>query len=563
MIKIKSIYIAIVITIALVGLFGIFLNTKHADALSAKDENCYKYAKPGPELDCCLSHTSQNFEECFNEPAPAPVPEPEPQPIVEPTPSADVDLNAPQETEETPEKQAVNKKLIGILDPLWGGLARPFDEMVLQLPQVMIGKPHDQNGKEIPLEDLKDWKNKAPIVKLEIPIDKLEKGKSVVANLPEGLPIKEIVFPANESIENTTVDVTITKDTPNLLKAAEKGGGPIDEVKNIKPPDLKKYNLGGYVSIKARQVDKETHPFKNVLFEILPDYFNGLYRVTKMIRFQSKFESWFDLPSVKKDTNCAEGNCEVISWSPGTSYFALVTEKSSASKFTSYLIPGIYYLGGFILLLIAFVLVIILAKKSAGKTAGIVIIICLSLFTIGGCASSVISFFPNPKTVVKPLKHLVTLKTTLGDIQFETFDVDAPKSVSNFITLAESGFYDDNIFHRVVKNFLIQSGDPSGKGNGGPGYIFSEQPNSETKSYQEGSKRGTVALSNEGLWNTNGSQFFIMLIDDNSLRDNYTIIGKVVSGSEVMDKIGNLSTGEGDRPIDPPRIQSVIVEEVK
>lgn len=160
---------------------------------------------------------------------------------------------------------------------------------------------------------------------------------------------------------------------------------------------------------------------------------------------------------------------------------------------------------------------------------------------------------------IQTTKHLITLKTTLGDIQFETYDSDAPKTVNNFITLAQKGFYDNVIFHRIIPGFMIQGGDPTGTGRGGPGYTFEDELDPRTPSYQAGYKRGVVAMANAGP-NTNGSQFFIMLADY-PLPNNYTIFGKVVKGQETVDAIGSLERDQNDRPLNPPKILSVIVEE--
>ncbi len=155
------------------------------------------------------------------------------------------------------------------------------------------------------------------------------------------------------------------------------------------------------------------------------------------------------------------------------------------------------------------------------------------------------------------VKHQITLKTSQGDITFETYDADAPKTVQNFIDLAGKKFYDGVIFHRVIKDFMIQGGDPTGTGMGGPGYKFDDELNPATPSYQAGYKKGVVAMANSGK-NTNGSQFFIML-EDVPLQKDYTIFGKVISGQEVVDKIGDLPTDSNDKPIDPPKINEVIV----
>ena len=160
-------------------------------------------------------------------------------------------------------------------------------------------------------------------------------------------------------------------------------------------------------------------------------------------------------------------------------------------------------------------------------------------------------------TAKKNRMHQITLQTNLGDITFETYDTDAPKAVDNFITLAKKEFYKNLIFHRVIKGFMIQGGDPSGNGTGGPGYSFEDELNSATESYKLGYVKGVVAMANAGP-NTNGSQFFIML-KDTPLPHNYTIFGKVISGQEVVDAIGNVKTGASDRPVDSVTIKSVIV----
>ncbi len=167
----------------------------------------------------------------------------------------------------------------------------------------------------------------------------------------------------------------------------------------------------------------------------------------------------------------------------------------------------------------------------------------------------------NRANQIKNGQYLVSIKTNLGDIQLQTYDGDAPKTVQNFITLAQKGFYNNLIFHRVIKGFMIQGGDPNGNGTGGPGYNFDDELNPNTDSYKAGYKKGVVAMANAGP-NTNGSQFFIML-EDYPLPNNYTIFGKVVSGQNVVDKIGVVPTGANDKPMSPVTMQSVVVEKIK
>lgn len=164
------------------------------------------------------------------------------------------------------------------------------------------------------------------------------------------------------------------------------------------------------------------------------------------------------------------------------------------------------------------------------------------------------------------MSNLVTIKTNLGEIEIETYDSDAPKAAKNFKDLAQKGYYDGLIFHRVIKGFMIQGGDPlcgatqdKGMcGTGGPGYQFEDELNPATESYKTGYKRGVVAMANSGS-NTNGSQFFIMHADY-ALPNNYTIFGKVVKGLDVVDKIANSKTDSGDRPITAVVMEKVAVK---
>ena len=160
---------------------------------------------------------------------------------------------------------------------------------------------------------------------------------------------------------------------------------------------------------------------------------------------------------------------------------------------------------------------------------------------------------------IKNMNHIITIKTNLGEIRFKTYDADAPKTVSNFITLAQKGFYDGIIFHRVIDGFMIQTGDPQGTGMGGPGYVFEDELNSQTDSYKQGYKKGVVAMANAGP-NTNGSQFFIMNADY-PLPNKYTIFGKVISGQDVVDAIAKSKTDSNDRPIFPVTMEKVLESE--
>lgn len=162
---------------------------------------------------------------------------------------------------------------------------------------------------------------------------------------------------------------------------------------------------------------------------------------------------------------------------------------------------------------------------------------------------------------LKNLMHTITIETNKGSIVFQTYDQDAPKAAQNFVTLANKGFYNGVIFHRVIKGFMIQGGDPTGTGTGGPGYTFEDELDPNTASAKAGYKRGVVAMANSGP-NTNGSQFFIMH-QDYPLPHNYTILGKVIKGIEIVDAIATVKTGAGDKPLDPIVMKKVTAVENK
>jgi cyclophilin family peptidyl-prolyl cis-trans isomerase len=143
------------------------------------------------------------------------------------------------------------------------------------------------------------------------------------------------------------------------------------------------------------------------------------------------------------------------------------------------------------------------------------------------------------------------INTTLGTIELELFDDDAPKTVANFRKLAGEGFYDGIGFHRVIPDFMIQGGCPEGTGTGGPGYTFEDEIN------QHKIVRGTLAMANAGP-DTNGSQFFILTTDSAPWLDGkHTAFGQVSAGMPVVEAIEGLPTGSQDRPLDPPRIESI------
>jgi len=147
------------------------------------------------------------------------------------------------------------------------------------------------------------------------------------------------------------------------------------------------------------------------------------------------------------------------------------------------------------------------------------------------------------------------MHTNHGAIEVELFDEDAPKTVENFVTLSKDGFYDGLIFHRVIKDFMIQGGCPEGTGTGGPGYQFEDEFNDNKV------VRGALAMANAGP-NTNGSQFFIVTTDAAPWLDGkHTVFGRVTDGMEAVDSIEGTETGAGDRPVQDAVIERVEVSE--
>ena len=162
-----------------------------------------------------------------------------------------------------------------------------------------------------------------------------------------------------------------------------------------------------------------------------------------------------------------------------------------------------------------------------------------------------------PEMVIDPEKsYSATIKTNKGDITLKLFADESPNTVNNFVFLAREGFYDGVIFHRVINGFMIQGGDPTGTGTGGPGYRFADELDAaRTRGY----KLGTLAMANAGP-NTNGSQFFIMHVDY-GLLPNYSIFGKATEGLDVVDDIATTQTDRSDRPVEEVVISTVEITE--
>jgi len=148
----------------------------------------------------------------------------------------------------------------------------------------------------------------------------------------------------------------------------------------------------------------------------------------------------------------------------------------------------------------------------------------------------------------------VILETTSGDIEIELFDNDMPVTVSNFKKLVKKGFYNNTIFHRVIPDFMIQGGDPTGTGMGGPGYKIKDEFTKNNKN-----NRGTIAMANAGP-NTGGSQFFINVVNNNYLDKMHPVFGKVVKGMDVADKISKVKRDRNDKPLEKVLIKKAYIK---
>ena len=151
--------------------------------------------------------------------------------------------------------------------------------------------------------------------------------------------------------------------------------------------------------------------------------------------------------------------------------------------------------------------------------------------------------------------RVANFDTSMGSFRIELFEDKAPVTTKNFIDLAEKGFYDGVIFHRVIDNFMIQGGDPTGTGRGGPGYTIKDEFHKDLKHSAE----GILSMANAGP-NTGGSQFFVTLVPTPWLDNKHAIFGKVVDGMDVVRSIGKTPVGAGDRPRTEVKIKEVKIE---
>jgi cyclophilin family peptidyl-prolyl cis-trans isomerase len=205
-------------------------------------------------------------------------------------------------------------------------------------------------------------------------------------------------------------------------------------------------------------------------------------------------------------------------------------------------------------------------KKILIATVALIVIAAAILYRLfsGGAGNPEISQSADLQKIMQnndAKETLADIKTNLGTIRVKLYSGDSPKTVENFIKLASQGFYDGTKFHRVIKDFMIQGGDPLSKddtkkeywGTGGPGYQFADEINNHKL------VKGSLAMANAGP-DTNGSQFFIVTAQSTPWLDGkHTNFGEVVGGMDVVEKIGNVATGENDRPQDKVVVESVTV----
>jgi cyclophilin family peptidyl-prolyl cis-trans isomerase len=155
------------------------------------------------------------------------------------------------------------------------------------------------------------------------------------------------------------------------------------------------------------------------------------------------------------------------------------------------------------------------------------------------------------------MNRVAVLETNMGTMELELFEDKAPITTKNFIDLAEKGFYDGTVFHRVIKDFMIQGGDPTGTGSGGPGYSIPDEFHPDLRH----NAKGILSMANAGIPNTGGSQFFITLAPQPHLDGHHSVFGKLINGEDVLDAIGSVETDASDRPINDVILLKVTIRE--
>lgn len=168
----------------------------------------------------------------------------------------------------------------------------------------------------------------------------------------------------------------------------------------------------------------------------------------------------------------------------------------------------------------------------------------------------IVSFSYATFSKVKDMRKIAVIKTNYGTMEIELFTKKAPITTQNFIDLANKGFYNGLIFHRVIDGFMIQGGDPQGTGMGGPGYTIKDEFSPDLKH----DKEGVLSMANTGQPNTGGSQFFITLVPTPWLDNHHAVFGQVIKGMDVLEKIGKVKTGANDRPVIDVVMESITIK---
>lgn len=190
------------------------------------------------------------------------------------------------------------------------------------------------------------------------------------------------------------------------------------------------------------------------------------------------------------------------------------------------------------------------------------IIMCLTLamvFMTTACAAGSFWDFKKDEGENKVANRIAVFDTNMGEFEIELFEDKAPITTKNFIDLAQEGFYDGVIFHRIIDGFMIQGGDPTGTGMGGPGYTIEDEFTPELTHESE----GILSMANTGRPHTGGSQFFITLAATPWLDGHHTVFGKVVKGMEVVREIGHVKTGPQDRPLHDVVINKITIKDAE
>ena len=190
------------------------------------------------------------------------------------------------------------------------------------------------------------------------------------------------------------------------------------------------------------------------------------------------------------------------------------------------------------------------------------IVMCLTLalvFMTTACAAGSFWDFKKDEGESKVANRIAVFDTNMGEFEIELFEDKTPITTKNFIDLAQEGFYDGVIFHRIIDGFMIQGGDPTGTGMGGPGYTIEDEFTPELTHESE----GILSMANTGRPHTGGSQFFITLAATPWLDGHHTVFGKVIKGMEVVCEIGHVKTGPQDRPVHDVVINKITIKDAE